>query len=157
MPNPMTEEKPRTAPHGTTAEPEDPAQTPIDLERFPEQTFFALFDDRYVAGHVAERIEDAGMDADRVEVLAGQEGVARLAPEAEEPHGLMERLVRMAEELSDFKAFLSDCAATVNTGKALLMASFEDEADRTAAELLVRQGGGAPLAYTEKWTLVKYV
>jgi len=25
-----------------------------------------------------------------------------------------------------------------------------------AAELLVRQGGGAPLAYTDKWTLVKY-
>lgn len=156
MPNPITENKPPTAPHGTGADPESQSQAPIDLDRFPSRTFFALFDDRYAAGQVAERIEDAGMDVENVEVLAGREGVARLAPDAEEPRGLIARIVQMAEELSDFKTFLSDCAATVNTGKALLLAHFEDEADRTAAELLVRQGGGAPLAYTDKWTLVKY-
>ena len=155
MANPMTEQQPPRNPQGRHDDAGEAKKQHIELEGFPARIFFGLFDDRYVADEAAHRIQDAGVDVKDVEILAGRDGVARLEP-SQGAKGFFDRLVQAAQELSDFKTFLADCAATVKSGKALLLVRFEDEEGRTAIESIVRQGGGAPLAYTDEWTLVKY-
>lgn len=154
MPNPITEQRLTSASLPSESEPEVEKQ-PIQLDSFTANSFFALFDDRRTAEAAAQRLQDAGVEAADVEVFAGSDGAARLRPQSEAA-GLLDQIVQMAQELSDFKTFVEGCSAAVGGGKVLLVARFEDEAGRTAIEATVRQSGGAPLAYTDNWTLIKY-
>lgn len=127
----------------------------IALDGFPPHTLFALFDNRDQASAIAKKLESLGVESEYICVLAGPDGALRLQPD-QKASGFFDKLVQLAQELSDFKTFIESCSAMVKSGKALLLVRFETEAERLAAERAVAQGEGQRLAYTEAVTLVKF-
>lgn len=155
MPNPITEQRMNANPRDLAKQQSDAEKPPVNVDSFPPNTFFALFDDRAAAKNAADRLRETGVEENDVEVYAGKAGSKRLDPDDEDA-GLFDKIVKLAQELSDFKTFVRDCSATVAAGKVLLLVRFEDEAGRNTMEKIVRETEGAPLAYTDNWALVKF-
>ncbi len=157
MPNPITEKKPEPDPRDASPKMDERSQPGLKSGSFPAKAFFALFDDRDAALRFAEQIDQAGVE-DAVKIWSQESDADQLDPDkAKEPTGLIDRLVRIARELSDFKTFLGECADLVRSGRTLLLTPCEDEADCASLEGLVKEHGGIPLAHTDNWTLVRYV
>ena len=128
----------------------------IDLDRFPGKTFWGLFEDEQTAETAIGVISALNVPREDILLLAGEAGRRRINPPVE-PTGWMSRIVRAAQELSDFRIFLERCGAAIARGKAILIVRFDDDAKRDRLEALTRTAGGSPAAYTSQWTITEYV
>ncbi|MBI1352702.1 MAG: hypothetical protein GC160_00040 [Acidobacteria bacterium] len=138
----------------STAKPEATGYA-IDLEHFPGNTYWALFDDEPGAKAAAQEIAKTDVTPEDMLILEGPGGLQHIHPPGHES-GLISKLVRYAQELGDFQIFLEACEKAISTGKALLVVRFVDDDHRGQVERLTRIAGGKPLAFTSRWTFTEY-
>ena len=116
------------------------------LARSPEHQILARLPGPDEAAATAEALAGAGIPADQVFVLCGEEGAKRLDPTGRH-HGLKGRLVRLTQAITAYGDMIRDDGLYLEAGGVLIIVPARDGDERERAQRVLRQHGASAMRY----------
>ncbi len=121
-------------------------EPPNELLTYPYDRVKALMDSPDDVVAAIEELADAGFEREKIFVLCGPPGAARLDISGRH-HGLRGRIYRLVEQLGDAREDLEQSAHHLKAGGFLVTVPADDESMSTVAEILGRHGGHDMIHY----------
>jgi hypothetical protein len=122
------------------------------LAKSPAHQILARLPGPDEAAATAEALAGAGIPADEVFVLCGEEGARRLDPSGRH-HGLKGRLVRLTQAITAYGDMIRDDASYLEAGGVLIIVPAHDGDERERAQRVLRHHGASAMRYfgEETW------
>jgi hypothetical protein len=122
------------------------APPPASLKSEPKHRVVAWLPGPDDAVSTVAALIDAGLPADDVWVLCGDEGARRLDPTGRH-HGLKSRLIRATQAAASAGGLIADDAAHLEAGGVIVTAPARDPEERKLAQHILREHGASEMRY----------
>jgi sugar/nucleoside kinase (ribokinase family) len=121
---------------------------------YPMHRMVAIVDDDAALDAVLRELQKTGVDLADVTVLTGPDG-ARLLDRRGERHGLLGRLLRIAQWSASENDDLDLHAEALQEGRSVVYVPARDDQRKAAVASALRGAGGHALVYFGRWTTEK--